>query len=794
MKKTIAYILALTCCFSGTTFISGNRDTLLIKTHAEETEEKTYGDYSYIVYDRIEGVCDTPCIEITKYTSGRYWYMTLPSEIDGLPVVSIAGDAFKGSGLLEIYLPSSIIHFGEGFTDNLYAKRVIIDNKFDFSMNFIRNPSSTDKDDLILDGFSLTHVNPPENDNTTEDEDKNIVEDIEIPETVCGFPVKSIGYSAFADNKNIRSVKIPDTVEYFGVQVFANSSVQSVNIPKALKVLPANTFKSCTKLKSVDFHENVVVAYNAFKDTDFRIPDNVKVSENTDLSVSDSYNDITKQSGAFNIKISHDSTDGYFCEIMSYDPATVSGTTADVVIPEYFCDIPVKKVNKDFWQECNGAGTDLSSIVFPSGMNKIENFSLNNPEALKSVTINGKDTKIMDNAFKNAGIDEIILSGSCNIRPGAFMNCKNLKTVTLSGESPTITIEHDAFRECTALENITFPENMTASFAIDAFGYCPAVRELSLNGKINISSHAFRECHGLENLTLKGNITLTTDAFSNCSNLANLEIDTGKSINGSAFNGCVNLMNINSSPVYNPDGQNFYKKINDFVFNNFNGANDVGFINSYVNEQVNNVVEEYITDDMTDMQKIKTIHDWICNNIVYDNENMSAPKNHNDASIFMNDSTVCEGYAKCYNLLLNASGIETYYLLGDNHAWNVIRLGGHYFHSDTTWDDGDNISYNWFLKSDSEARSEKTSHSVWDLRTPSTLHSFQKETLPECKYSMGDLNTDGETGIADLVMLNQYLTGKSTVSADDIVLADLTYDGVTDVFDLVLMRKLIIGK
>lgn len=789
IKKTMAYLFALTCCFAAATTFSGNYIKNSVVAHAEEEqEEKTYGNYSYVVYDKIEGVCDTPCIEITKYTNGIYWYMTIPSEIDGLPVVSLAKDALKGSSMFNIYLPSSIKNFGEGFVESLpRAGTVTIDNKFKFSMNYVSNPMSSDVNDLILKSFSLTAIYPPEN--------KEIIEDLEIPETVCGFPVTKIEYETFSGNKNIRSVKIPDTVSYFGSRLFQNSSLQSVNIPKSLKVLPSDVFKGCTNLKSVDFHENVIVANNAFKDTNFKVPDNVKVSENDKLYVSDSYSGITKKSGDFDIKISYDNTaNEYFGEILSYNPNALSGTTADVVIPDYFCEIPIKEINNHFWTECNEAGIDLCSIVFPSEMTNIKNLNLNNPEALQSVTIKGKNIEIQDDAFKSTGIEDIVLNGACTINQMAFMDCKNLKKVEFTGDSPTININHDAFRNCTSIEEIIFPENMTADFKIDAFRNCSAVNELTFNGNINITSHAFRECSGLKNLTFNGDINLSTDAFYNCNHITNIAIDTSKPINGSAFNGCVNLLNINSSPVYNPAEKNFHTEINDFVFNNFNGANDVGFINLYVLEQVDNVIEKYITADMTDMQKIKTLHDWVCNNIVYDNEDVYSPKNHNDASIFMNDSSVCEGYAKCYNLLLNRAGIETYYLIGKNHAWNIIKLGGHYFHSDTTWDDGDNISYDWFLKSDSETTAETANHVTWTLNTPSALHNFQKSPLPECKYSMGDLNTDGETNISDLVILNKYLNGQSTVSADDIVLADLTYDGVTDVFDLVLMRKLVLNK
>ena len=92
-KKTVIYMLALTCCFSGAMNL-GVKSDYSVKAHAE-TEEKTYKDWSYVVYDKIEGVCDTPCIEITSFNNTEEWRASIPSKIDGLPVISISGDTFS---------------------------------------------------------------------------------------------------------------------------------------------------------------------------------------------------------------------------------------------------------------------------------------------------------------------------------------------------------------------------------------------------------------------------------------------------------------------------------------------------------------------------------------------------------------------------------------------------------------------------------------------------------------------------------------------------------------------------
>lgn len=50
---------------------------------------------------------------------------------------------------------------------------------------------------------------------------------------------------------------------------------------------------------------------------------------------------------------------------------------------------------------------------------------------------------------------------------------------------------------------------------------------------------------------------------------------------------------------------------------------------------------------------------------------------------------VCDGYAKAYKYLLAQVGIDSTVVRSAemDHAWNILNLGGRYFHADVTWDD-----------------------------------------------------------------------------------------------------------
>lgn len=49
--------------------------------------------------------------------------------------------------------------------------------------------------------------------------------------------------------------------------------------------------------------------------------------------------------------------------------------------------------------------------------------------------------------------------------------------------------------------------------------------------------------------------------------------------------------------------------------------------------------------------------------------------------------TVCAGYTKLYELLCNYFGIDCIAVTSDDHAWNLVRYGAHWYIVDLTWDD-----------------------------------------------------------------------------------------------------------
>lgn len=439
----------------------------------------------------------------------------------------------------------------------------------------------------------------------------------------------------------------------------------------------------------------------------------------------------------------------------------------------------------------------LETVIFPDTLTSITANTFEGCTNLKTVTIPDSVKIIGESAFKNSGITSLIIPKNVTeISRNAFEGCSNLQTVIFADSSQPVVIKENAFKN-SGIKTLIIPENVTVIDA-NAFVDCSQLQSVIVRGGTQIKKNAFSNCNNLNLLAFEGSPSLQTGAFQDCTGLVNVNMNLDCKYSGSAFNGCLNLNyinGINAVCISPKSGQiTLNAALKDFIMESFTEASDVGFINAYVAFQASETVKNVTSDSMSDMEKIKTLHDWVCNRVVYDYENITALKNQVDSSIFLNDSTVCAGYSRGYNILLQETGIESYCVhKGSIHAWNIVKLGNHYFHVDLTWDDQDGgWSYDWFLKSDAELNAAGDPHSDWTLYVPSSMHNYVQETLPECKYQMGDLNMDGAFDGNDLLLLNDYLLGRTDIDSGDIVLADLNFDGSIDSYDLAAMRRMLV--
>ena len=140
------------------------------------------------------------------------------------------------------------------------------------------------------------------------------------------------------------------------------------------------------------------------------------------------------------------------------------------------------------------------------------------------------------------------------------------------------------------------------------------------------------------------------------------------------------------------------------------------------NKQIIALAQE-LTDGLDDdYNKVRAIHDWVCNHIYYDYDAYykRAPYGDNSAlGVLDLRQGVCAGYTRLSVALLRAAGIPARYVAGyavgspseypsdvlnntatkTNHAWTEALVNGRWLTFDSTWDSGNAWEYGCVSKS-----------------------------------------------------------------------------------------------
>ena len=119
---------------------------------------------------------------------------------------------------------------------------------------------------------------------------------------------------------------------------------------------------------------------------------------------------------------------------------------------------------------------------------------------------------------------------------------------------------------------------------------------------------------------------------------------------------------------------------------------------------------------LSEWEKEKHVHDFICENIRYDK--LKKSYSHELIGPLGQGVGVCEGIAKAVKVLLDALGVWCVIAIcGNNpekgikyrHTWNIVKIGGTYYHLDVTFDntlgkdrETSEIRYDYFNLDDSQ--------------------------------------------------------------------------------------------
>ena len=210
------------------------------------------------------------------------------------------------------------------------------------------------------------------------------------------------------------------------------------------------------------------------------------------------------------------------------------------------------------------------------------------------------------------------------------------------------------------------------------------------------------------------------------------------------------------------------------VFRFWSSAEDPNVYTQRLEERVKEIAA-LAENEEDDFHKLLFVYDYIGKHAFYDEARLeeSEKEDCDPASelIFtaygclVEGSCVCSGYSAALKLVLNELGIRCYQVsgasYGEPHSWNIVEIGGGYYHCDLTWDDGT------YYDDDGEEYPGVVSFDYFGLTTEEILedHSIDEDLLrvPECVsteynyYKYFDLMLDDYTLDAALAVVRKQL-------------------------------------
>ena len=248
-----------------------------------------------------------------------------------------------------------------------------------------------------------------------------------IPHTIKGVTVTSIGNGAFGWCKSLTGVTIPDSVTSIGGSAFYGcTSLTSVTIPDSVTSIGGSAFGNCKSLTNMTIPDSVTLIGNgAFLGctslTSVTIPDSVTSIGERAFSECTSLTSVTIPDSVTSIG------DGAFASCTS------------------LTGIWVAEGNNDY-------SSDASGVLF----NKDKITLVQCPGTFREYTIPDSVTSIGEQAFMGcSSLTSVTIPDSVtSIHWGAFYDCTSLTSVTIPDSVTSIGAW--AFRDCTSLTDVYY--------------------------------------------------------------------------------------------------------------------------------------------------------------------------------------------------------------------------------------------------------------------------------------------------------------------------------------------------
>ena len=379
--------------------------------------------------------------------------------------------------------------------------------------------------------------------------------DFEIPETIEGCPVVSVGGMR---NGQMSSIKFPSTLKWIGESAFENCRhLKRLEFPGALERIGGWAFAHCERLEAVRVPPSVNrLSGDSFcgskkigcflvdpENPNYRVENGMLLERDAKLvmgfpmmiagpvRIPDGIVEIGNEAFAYCDRMTNVSIASSVRTIARQAFLCCDGLT-DVSVPE-----GVRSLGSRAFSCCKR----LQSLGLPASLIKCEGNPVQSCPSFKTLNLaagNGvfmlQDGCLitmsgvlvcMANAHEQKEL--CMPQGIAEIGDGVFWDCNNLEVAVIP--EGVVRIGGTAFHGCDRLRELTLPLSLRQIGNL-AFQFCPELKSVNVPaGVTNIASQAFAFNRKLEEVTVAGSCTIGTSVFTECPNLSNVRL-LGESI------------------------------------------------------------------------------------------------------------------------------------------------------------------------------------------------------------------------------------------------------------------------
>ena len=255
---------------------------------------------------------------------------------------------------------------------------------------------------------------------------------VEIPSSIFGIPVRTIGFTTFINKSSLTSVSIPNSVTSIGDQAFQScTGLTSITIPNSVTSIGNYAFFVCSGLTGTLTIPNSVTSIGNYAFFGCAGLTGTLTIPNSVTSIGEGTFSACLGLSSFNVAIDN----AYYSDdagvLFNKDKTTLIKYPPGAAVSSYTIPNSVETISRTAFQ----GSSNLTSIIIPASVRTIKNsaFAGLSNSNLTTITIPNGVTTIEEYAFQGSSrITTLIISNTVtSIGNGAFSSLFSLTNLTI---------------------------------------------------------------------------------------------------------------------------------------------------------------------------------------------------------------------------------------------------------------------------------------------------------------------------------------------------------------------------